>query len=279
MGTCPYRQVYKTQTYFYRKLVCPTSRIAGRTICLPRMVAEPQLLEFVIGTLRSQVIDDGFEERLRNKLHVDLGVGFERNKAALIQLHDEIERYERMIDRATENLLLVPLSQVRRAVAKLSSWQVKQDAAATRLRRIEAGKPRNIDKLVSETMSVVRRLQFGLIDQDHNLLHHTLQQLVSRVTLWFEPHKTKRGCQMLAKGLLVVREPSYDSVSIERTIEFTRFDLISHRPRLRFGWRRMPENEPVAVGHKSHAQRCSAPEICAVPSNQSRQMAIPAHLG
>ena len=152
MGTCPYRQVYKTQTYFYRKLVCPTARIAGSTVCRSRMVAEPALLEYVVRTLCGRVIDDRVEERLRSRLQADFGIGFKRGQAAMIRLREDIQRYEEMIDRATENLLLVPPNQVQRAVSKISIWQVKHDTAVSRFTELEAGKPYNIERLISETM-------------------------------------------------------------------------------------------------------------------------------
>jgi hypothetical protein len=279
MSTAPYRRRHQGNTFFYRKLYCRTHQWAGLSVCRSRVTDEPTLLEFVVKTLRNRVIDEKIEERLRHRLQAELGAGFKRGAATRNRLRKEIAKLEKMIDRGTENLLLASPGQAHRALEKLSAWELKRDAAVARLARIEAGKPYNIKRLTAETMQLVGRLRFGLAGRDPALLHHTVQLLVERITLWFETNSRTRARYIVSKGVMVVREPSFDSGYIERTIEFAGSDVTNDRPQSKLGCGFRPMKSLPRSKFKSLWQPSGIPDIRGVRSHQNQQATIPPHVG
>ena len=170
MGYQSYQQTYKARKYQWRKIICMGNR-QGKAVCKSRIISEPMLLSFVVETLVSRVIGDGFEERMRKQLQKDLAQKV-RTQAECLALHAKITRLDRAIERGTENLLRADPRSVDGAAAKLAQWQADRELAAAELSAVDEVTPKKINGIIADTMSEVWRLRFGLENSDRAILHH-----------------------------------------------------------------------------------------------------------
>jgi len=250
----PFRKGFDGAIYHYRKFICVKSRHYGLAVCRPWRIDEPRLLKWVVDTLLNRVLDEGFAERLRDQLTFRMRCHCRDNKnsAALSRRLDSVEAD---LSRGIDNMLRAKPHQVELAVKRLSQWQSMRDALREKLDAAERATPAAIERSVAKAVTSIRHLRFGLKSEDPRLLHQALQNLVERVTVWYEFTPDRRFNCPFARGELVVNVPG----SEVEVYQFAADELPTSIPTVDQGWRKERQEPASQIVARARQQRPTDP--------------------
>jgi DNA invertase Pin-like site-specific DNA recombinase len=164
---------------------CASYNLHGRSKCVPRWVTEPELLGFVIGTVCEQLLAP--EKRFAWVAEVErhLTEACRSDPAEVARLKGEVKALDKKIDRANENLAVLPKDRLPGVVAKVRAWEKERAASAGRLAALEgaAVPPERIKAVTRGVLRAMEGFHAALTGADPAEQLRVVREVVAKVTV------------------------------------------------------------------------------------------------
>jgi DNA invertase Pin-like site-specific DNA recombinase len=208
MHGCTFRFNKRKGRQAYRRYVCSSNNLNGKSSCGFHAVREDLLLPFLVRKLQEDYLAPDRLQRLKAELREQVAaarkappVDTERLRKRLAQLDADISRGVQNLLRAGDNfdLLNANLTELRAERARLARNLESQERAL-------GVKPAEAERLVASAVEALRRLGELLNRAEPGQLREVMRQLVAGIDLYFEAvPKRQRVFHTLVKGVVRLR--------------------------------------------------------------------------
>jgi site-specific DNA recombinase len=176
------------RAYTYRRLVCNANAAFGKGACRSYSVQQGRLLRSLGALLKESFTDPGRRRELQAQVEEEAGRQAREADGRALALEGRVAEWDRKIQQAKGNLLLLPRDLVADAAATLRAWQGERDLLAAErdvLRRQAVDDAADVNE-VAAALGELEALQGALADAPPALVRTILRRLLVKVTVVFD---------------------------------------------------------------------------------------------
>ena len=190
----------------YRRYVCSSYNLNGPSSCGYHAIREEVLLPFLIRKLQNDYLAPARLDKLEKELKRQATAARQADPKKAKNTKGKLSQLDADIRQGTQNLLRAG-DNIDLLSAALTEMRNERDHLARDTEAQEpAGKPEDVDRLVTAAVEVLRKLHNLLDEVDPEQLREVLRQLVTGIDLFYEPvPKAKKTYHTLVKGVVRLR--------------------------------------------------------------------------
>jgi DNA invertase Pin-like site-specific DNA recombinase len=201
----------------YRRYVCATYNLSGRSACGYHQVREDKLLPFLIRKLQRDYLAPDKLEELRAELRRQILAKQAADPAKVERLRARLSRMDAEIKEGARNLLRAGpnIDVVNQALTELREQRDRLARELAGLERTLATPREEIEQTINAAVDALAELRERFASADPTQLREVFRQMVSSIVLHFEaePRRVKTY-HRLVKGVVKLR-PQLDVRSIK----------------------------------------------------------------
>jgi DNA invertase Pin-like site-specific DNA recombinase len=177
----------------------------GKKHCQRNGIPQEPLAAVLVRKLQAEFLNPGKLQALRDEIRRQEEAA--RDVGRVDAIKKQVEDLARKIDQGNERLLTIPADRVAGASAKLREWEKERDRLAEELDRIaHLCMADDLEKDIAAAEAMLWKLRDALRDEDADLLHRLLRELVSKVELYWTHRKTRCHTRVaFQRGVIHVR--------------------------------------------------------------------------
>jgi DNA invertase Pin-like site-specific DNA recombinase len=206
-GHCGWRMIGTRNAAGNRVYYCGRYHDEGKHACSANRMRELPLVNFLVRKLQQDVLNPDNLIRLRQEIRRQDEAAAAGASDRARELRKRIEELTVQVDQGAGRMAMIPLDLLADYAACIRGWKEERDRLAAELNRLERGSARqDAEREVEEAERQLWRLREAILSEDAVDVRAVLQEMVSKVELWFSHRKTARTTRStFTRGLITLR--------------------------------------------------------------------------
>jgi site-specific DNA recombinase len=205
-GHCGWRMIGCTwgKKRYYK---CGRYHQEGKHACHSNTIMENKLLDCIVRKLQEAMLNPANLEKLKREIRRQAAEAQAVGPARASKLQKQLAALADKIGKGVERMALIDRDLLPEYTAKIRDWKSEHRRLAAELQRLEPPESANLDDAVKAAVGQLRRLQESLPTAPPHKVRAVLQELISKVELFFD-HVPKAGKtrSIFKRGVIYVRQ-------------------------------------------------------------------------